>query len=79
MSIYYISIVDSQFFFTTDHIQAVRPGQNISDKFVPVTNGACTHQDVREALLRDGYTEIPNPDPLFEPIRVTALLAESHV
>jgi len=79
MSIYYISIEDLKFFFTRDHIQVERPGQNIPSNFVPVTNGAFTHQDVRELLLEDGYEEIPNPDPAFAPVKIAGLLMEACI
>ena len=76
MSIVYISIEDKEFFFTCDHIQCERDGQNISENFVPQTNYAKTNQDMRESLIDDGYTEIPNPDPAFAPILIAGLLAE---
>lgn len=77
MTIYYISIVASQFFFTTDHIQTERSDQYVDPDFVPVTNYLHTHRDVREYLLADGYTEIENPDPAFAPVIIFGLLAEA--
>lgn len=74
MTIYYASTSARQFFFTTDHIQCERQGQNISNDFVPVTDYAHTNQDVREYFLADGYTEIDNPDPSYVPIAISGLL-----
>jgi len=67
MPIYYVSTETNEFFFTSDHIQCEREGQNIPEHFVPVTNDAFTYQDIREQMLHSGTREIPNPDKTFQP------------
>lgn len=76
MSIVYVSTKDKEFFVTSDSNQGIREGQNISGNFVPHTNFARTNQDTRESLTANGFTEIPNPDPAFEPVKLAGLLAE---
>jgi hypothetical protein len=67
MPIYYVSSETNEFFFSSDHIQSEREGQNIPEHFVPVTNRCYTFGDIRDQLIKAGNREIPNPDPAFQP------------
>lgn len=58
-----------EYFFTTDHCQSVKPGNTVPKGFTPISfrSGAGYHseQDIRD--IYSDYTEIPNPDPEYQP------------
>jgi hypothetical protein len=77
----YDSLELKQYFFSTSHIQRYRSGVKIHNSFVPISgylpfevvprpclpDGIVNTLEKMTMIFHDEETEIPNPDPLFQP------------